>query len=188
MSRNATLLVLALLLGLAALLALRGCGDADADGADLPDAAAGATTAGAGDARADADAEALARAEHLERYATAMRAAVSTLHRYLAALPGEDRAAADAFWAGGQPPGDADEADLRALPAVPSSLRTRNRNPEALDRAPVPEAVRIPVELRLGLEGQPTRRYEGWYELRRVPGGDEWQITNASIDALPPPQ
>lgn len=187
MPRNATLLVLALLLALAALLALRGCGDRDADGADVRRDAGGATTATTRDARA-ADAEALARAERLERYGTAMRAAVSTLHRYLAALPGEDRAAADAFWAGGRPPGDADEADLRALPAAPSSFRTRNRNPEALDRAPVPEAVRIPVDLRLGLEGRPTRRYEGWYELRRAPGSDEWQITNASIDALPPPQ
>jgi len=187
MPRNATLLVLALLLGLAALLALRGCGDGDAEGADIAGDADSATATGTGDARA-ADAEALARAERLERYATAMRAAVSTLHRYLAALPGEDRAAADAFWADGQPPGDADEADLRALPAPPSSFRTRNRNPEALDRAPVPEAVRIPVELRMGLEGQPTRRYEGWYELRRVPGGDEWQLTNASIDAITPRQ
>jgi len=185
MPRNATLLLLALLLGLAALLALRGCGDEDAD---IPRDAGSATAAGTGDARADTDAEALARAERLERYATAMRAAVSTLHRYLAALPGEDRAAADAFWANGRPPDDADEADLRALPVAPSSFRTRNRNPEALDRAPVPESVRIPVELRLGLQGQPARLYEGWYELRRVPGDDEWRLTNASIDAVAPRQ
>lgn len=130
----------------------------------------------------------LARADLAERYASAMRAAVSTLHRYLAALPGEDRAAADAFWVAGKPAPDADEADLRVLPATPTQFRTRNRTPEALDRAPLPEAVRIPVELRLALEGQPVRRYEGWYELRRSAGSDEWRISGASIDAVAPRQ
>lgn len=189
MSRARILLPLALLLALAALLALRGCGDrsADTDTAGVAGAPAAQDPAAA-TARDAAQADALARAELRDRYAATMRAAVSTLHRYLAALPGEDRAAADAYWIGGHPPDDADEADLRALPAPPASFRTRNRTPEALDRAPVPAAVRIPVELRLGVQGQRTRRYEGWYELRREPASGDWRLANASIDEVAPGQ
>lgn len=187
MTKARILLPAALLSALAVLLILRACDNGPAAGS-VPRVAA---DPGAG---ADADAsrrkrdETRARAELADRYATAMRAAVSTLHRYLAVLPGEDRAAADAFWVAGKPAPDADEADLRALHGTPTQFRTRNRTPEALDRAPLPEAVRIPVELRLALEGQPVRRYEGWYELRRSAGGDDWRISGASIDAVAPRQ
>lgn len=187
MTKTRILLDVALLLALAMLLVLRACGDESASGISSTVETDRGTDADADPSRRAREAM-LARADLAERYASAMRAAVSTLHRYLAALPGEDRAAADAFWVAGKPAPDADEADLRVLPATPTQFRTRNRTPEALDRAPRPEAVRIPVELRLALEGQPVRRYEGWYELRRSAGSDEWRISCASIDAVAPRQ
>ncbi|TYT27169.1 hypothetical protein FZO89_13365 [Luteimonas viscosa] len=183
MPRARLLLPLLLLPALAALLALRGC---DRGGTDDPPARPVAATLPA-DAAARAardDEEAFARAELRDRHDAAMRAAVSTLHRYLAKLP-EDHVAADAFWADGRPPRDADEADLRGLPAAPSFFRTRNRSPEALGTTPVPAAVRIPVQMRLGLRGESPRHYSGWYELRHDPAQDTWQLTGASIDAMP---
>ncbi|WP_202841232.1 hypothetical protein [Luteimonas saliphila] len=188
MPRARLLLPLLLLLALAAVLVLRGCDRDDAGTAgERPIASSPAPVADVAARTAREDEEAFARAEQRDRHDAAMRAAVSTLHRYLAKLP-EDRAAADAFWAGGQPPSDADEADLRTLPAAPSFFRTRNRSPEPMDGAPVPVAVRIPVELRLGLRGEAPRRYAGWYALRHDPTQDAWRLTGASIDAVPPPQ
>ena len=183
MTKARVLLPAALLLALMVLLTMRACDNGSASGRASLIAADAATGADADASRRKRE-ETRARADLADSYAIAMRAAVSTLHRYLAALPGEDRAAADAFWVAGKPAPDADEADLRTLPGTPTQFRTRNHTPEALDRAPLPEAVRIPVELRLALEGQPVRRYEGWYELRRSAGSDDWRISGASIDAV----
>src|SRR5690606_23785021 len=78
----------------------------------LAEAAAGSQ------AQSAASAQAVAEAELRQHYDSAMRAAVSTLHRYLAKLP-EDHAAADACWSGGAPAADATEADPRALASPP---------------------------------------------------------------------
>jgi hypothetical protein len=121
------------------------------------------------------------------QYAAAMRSAVSTLHAYIAALPEPDRAKADAFWVDERPAPDAREADLRDLPGPPRALRIRNGAPKPLDDPPVPTTVEIPVQLRLHPDQHPARRYEGWYRLRRSSDGDDWRITGAAIDALPPP-
>jgi hypothetical protein len=121
------------------------------------------------------------------RHNAAMRSAVSTLHAYIAVLPEDDRAKADAFWIDARPADDAHEADLRALAAPPRALRVQNGAPRSLDDAPVPTNVEIPVQLRLHLEQPPARRYEGWYRLRRIGDGDDWRITGAAIDALPAP-
>lgn len=125
--------------------------------------------------------------ERLARHAEAMRSAVSTLHAYVAALPDSDRARADAFWVDNRPAPGSNEADLRTLPSPPRALRVQNRAPKALDAEQVPAAVEIPVELRLHLDGQPMRRYQGWYRLRRAIDDEGWLITSAAIDALPPP-
>lgn len=170
------------LAAIAAVLLVRGCDDAPTPGPVRAQAAPASPddTARAA-ARARAQAEAEAEAELRQRHDAAMRAAVSTLHRYLAKLP-EDRAAADAFWSGNAPPEGASEADLRQLPAPPSHFRTRNRSPQVLEGAPVPTAIRIPVELRMSPQDGPTRRYTGWYELRHDPAQDAWLLTGASVD------
>jgi hypothetical protein len=114
----------------------------------------------------------------------AMASAVSTLHAYLAALGGDDRAKADAYWAGGKPPAHTGEADLRTMKGL-RALRTENGTPSPLDSEPVPNALEIPVELRASFRGEPMRRYRGWYRLRRAVAGSGWEITSASIDVLP---
>jgi hypothetical protein len=63
-----------------------------------------------------------------------------------------------------------------------TGLRVDNERPQALDAAPVPTALRVPVRLRIGGQGS-LRRYSGYYDLRR--DGDTWHITTASIDPSP---
>jgi hypothetical protein len=169
---------------LALVFVLRGCGG---ERTPTPVATASAEAAAGSEARSAARAQAVAEAELRQHYESAMRAAVSTLHRYLAKLP-EDHAAADAFWSGGAPAADATEADLRALASPPRQFRSRNRAPSVLEGDPLPTAVRIPVDLRLVPAEGPMRRYAGWYELRHEPAGDAWRITAASVDALPAAQ
>lgn len=183
MSRMRALVAVAL--GLAAcVLVMRGC---DREPADVPPAAGSDANASRAEARVAAQAQAEAEAALRARHDAAMRAAVSTLHRYLAQLP-EDHAAADAFWIDGAPTVDADEAGLRELSGPPRRLRTRNRSPHVLGGDPVPTSVRIPVELRIGVGDAPVHRYSGWYELRYVPAQEAWRITGASVDPVPPPQ
>lgn len=180
MQARTSWLLLAAVLLICAIAGVRGCRQ---DG----DAAANANApAGGGDARASdeaaAAAEAAALRERIRRHDEALYAAVATLQRYLAALGGDDRAAADAFWDGDGPPDETHEADLRSLRRL-RGLRIENGRPKALDSQPVPSALEIPVELRAGFEDGPMRRYRGWYRLRR--GGDgDWRITSASVDAV----
>jgi hypothetical protein len=178
MMKRPLLLFVLLALVAAGIVLLRSCGDAaqqDATDAATP-SQTGRTEGGTGP---DADAAARARAIARQRE-DAMHAAVSTLHRYLAALGGTDRAAADAFWAGKGPPAASGEADLRSLEKL-HSLRSQNGNPKPLDSEVVPNALEIPVELRAGLQGQPVRRYRGWYRMRRAVADGGWEITSASI-------
>src|SRR5690606_35827051 len=108
------------LAAIAAVLLVRGCDDAP-----MPDPVPtqAAPVSRDDNARAAARPQAQAEAALRQRHDAAMRAAVSTLHRYLATLP-EDRAAADAFWSGGPPPGGASAAALRQLPTPPSHFRS----------------------------------------------------------------
>ena len=125
--------------------------------------------------RSDAAREALA-----ERRTQAIWDAVDTLQRYLGALASGDFAKADGFWIDGRPADSSDEADLRHL-GEPRALRIQNRTPKALDSEPVPEAIEIPVELRL-VSGGTTKRYRGWYRLRSSnPAAGGWKITSASV-------
>ena len=162
------------LLGLALAVheATRPAVDADVASVTAPANGIG-TSATAGTARTPADAAQRARYESLA-------AAVTTLHAYLAALFEDDRSAADAYWIDGAPTGAGEDA-LRALTGV-TGIRADNTRPEPLDTADLPEAVEIPVRLRIGGEG-PLRHYAGHYRLRRV--GDDWRITSASIEPSP---
>ncbi len=164
---------------LALLLAWRGCASGDSQPATVAPTPAPAANAGQGGSPAAA--EAAARAAR-ERHVVSMRAAVATLQRYLAAL-GEDQALADTYWVGGRPPERSGEADLRSLTDL-RALRIENGTPTPLDSLAPPDAVEIPVELRISTRNAPLRRYHGWYRLRRT--GDGWRITSAAIDASPP--
>lgn len=177
MSRSMWWLLAAVCVACAILLGLRSCADdgtpTDARGAASPTAIAATP--------ADADAAALSASgqPRLDARTAAIRAAVSTLHQYIAALPGDDRAKADAFWVGGKPPARTGEADLRALQG-PRALRLQNGTPGFIGAGE--DALEIPVELRISFADAPLRRYRGWYRLRRAISGDRWEITSASID------
>jgi len=173
----------AVVLLLCAAAGLRSCQrDDGADAGSPPAGDSPATQATAGDAvRVEA---AAAQRALVARHNQAMSTAVSTLHAYLAALGGDDRAKADAYWAGGKPPARSGEADLRTLKDL-RALRTENGRPTPLDSEPVPNALEIPVELRASFRGAPQRRYRGWYRLRRAVADGSWEITSASIDASP---
>lgn len=172
MNRTRILWLAALLLAIAVLLAIRDHG--------APDAAGVAQDAGALAATApEPSATRATRAVHDD---TAVRDALATLRAYVALLP-VDLAKADAYWAGGAPARDAREADLRALPASPHRFRLSSRAAEAFSATPAGEEVEIPVALQFHYRDRPTRRYEGWYRLRRKDGG--WEITGAAVDAVP---
>lgn len=136
---------------------------------------------------AAADAEAARLRKQIRQHDDALYAAVATLQRYLAALGGDDRGSADAFWAGGRPPRDSREADLRNLQDL-RGLRIENGRPEALDSEAVPRALEIPVELRVSVANGPLRRYRGWYRMRRAVADNRWEITSASMEAVGRPR
>lgn len=164
---------------LCAAAGLRSCLRDDGDAASTQ---AGAPVAqpNAADATAAGDAVAAQRAL-IARRNEAMADAVSALHAYLAALGGDDRAKADAYWAGGKPPARTGEADLRELKNL-RALRSENGTPSPLDSEPVPNALEIPIDLRASFSDAPQRRYRGWYRLRRAVSGGGWEITSASVD------
>lgn len=166
---------------LCAAAGLRSCLHDDGDDAASTPAGTPAAQPNTADTTAATDATAAQRAL-VARRNEAMASAVSALHAYLAALGGEDRAKADAYWAGGRPPTRTGEADLRDLKNL-RALRSRNGTPSRLDSDPVPNALEIPIELRASFSDAPQRRYRGWYRLRRAVTGDGWEITSASIDA-----
>ena len=93
-----------------------------------------------------------------------------------------DREAADTFWGYQRMPCGSEEADLRALKNL-SGLRIENQVPEPLDKEPVPELLRIPVDLRATLENGENRRYKGWYRLRRSQVEQRWELTGVLVAA-----
>jgi hypothetical protein len=181
MPKRPLLLFVLLAVVASVIVLLRSCGDIapTAGDATMP-SQAGRVDDAAGRTATDADARALALSRQRE---AAMHAAVSTLHRYLAALGGTDRGKADAFWAGKRPPAASGEADLRSLQGL-QSLRTENGTPRPLDSEAVPNALEIPVDLRASLAGKPLQRYRGWYRMRRAVADGGWEITSASIEAV----
>jgi hypothetical protein len=149
-----------------------------------PAATAGATPPSA---NTPGDAQSAKLRAQIKQHDDALYAAVATLQRYLAALGGEDRAKADAFWVGKRAPADSHEADLRTLKDL-RGLRIENGKPKPLDSQPVPAALEIPVELRVSTKGSPLRRYQGWYRLRRGVADGQWEISSASVDVVQRPE
>lgn len=183
MQSRAGWLVLGAIAVLCVIAGVRSCSQGDVSGiatGDTPRAPRAAAVP-ATDPAAEAQAAALHDASQCRD--AAMYAAVATLQKYLAALGREDgHAEADAFWANGHPPAVTGEADLRTLRDM-RGMRIQNGTPKALDSNAVPEALEIPVELRVGTKGAPLRWYRGWYRLRRV-DAERWEITSASVDAV----
>lgn len=105
--------------------------------------------------------------------------AASTLHAYLAEVAGKNWGKADAYWSGGKPPPRADDFAVRGIDDL-RSMRINNGTPKPLDQESPPQAVEIPVVLRVRKD---TGVYEinGWYRLRRKVSGDGWEITSASM-------
>lgn len=173
-----------------AVLVVRSCGSGGSRAAGEAPVEAGASTSvptvAPSPSAADLAATAAAR-ERAQRRDAAMYAAVGTVQRYLAALGGDDRAKADAFWVDGRPPAAASEADLRTLTGL-RGLRIENGTPRPLDGEVVPGALEVPVTLRASVAGSGVHRYTGWYRVRRTVTGDAWQITSASVTRDPPVQ
>jgi hypothetical protein len=181
-NRTIVLLGIAFLLVAGFALGVRSC--AGGDGVPTETSTAGQPAIeGVGTGPGDALADEATRQALLQLRSDAMVDAASTLHRYFAALPG-DRATADTFWAGGKPPANSGEADLRTLEDL-RALRIQNRTPSALDSAPVPDSLQVPVELRAIVGQTAMRHYRGWYRMRRSVSDNGWEITSASIDVLP---
>lgn len=179
--------LLAAVLLVCVIAGIRSCRQGTADTAPaLAPASTIATPPSASDTASD-DANAAKLRAQVKRHDDALYAAVATLQRYLAALGGDDRAKADAFWVGKRAPADSHEADLRSLKNL-RGLRIENGKPKALDAEPVPSALEIPVELRASLQGQPLRRYRGWYRMRRAVADGQWEISSASVDVVQRPE
>lgn len=105
--------------------------------------------------------------------------AAPVIHAYLQALF-ENNGQADAFWAGGRPSPQPDDAGLRAVLPTMTSLRVHNGKAIALDRESPPQALEIPVDIRLGSDAG-NQRFKGWYRVRPRIGADGWEITSASL-------
>ncbi|SDY69599.1 hypothetical protein SAMN04487939_10551 [Lysobacter sp. yr284] len=151
--------------------------DDDGDNGRTPPAQAPAAQAAATPSAAQLRAQALE-----QRRLQAYNDAVGTLHLYLQRVGAGDRDAADKFWGYQRMPRSSEEGGLRALSNL-RGLRIENRTPEPLDREPVPELLRIPVELRATLENGENRRYTGWYRLRRNQVEQRWELTGVLITA-----
>ncbi|HST44858.1 MAG TPA: hypothetical protein VLK29_06505 [Luteimonas sp.] len=179
--------VLAVAIGALVLVAvIRGCGDGAGPPAHAPTTAGSTATGTASvDGKSTPTPAQAVLAATVQRRNAALQSAVDTLQRYLAALGATDKAAADAYWANGRVPARSGEADLRALQDL-RAVRIENGTPVALDSEDVPTALEIPVQLRVSRKGAAPTRYAGWYRLRRAITGERWEITSASIDALPP--
>ena len=108
--------------------------------------------------------------------------ATSALHAYLGALPGPERAIADAYWAGGNPGSPAGDAALRDVPGL-RAMRIDNDTPRPLDRQSPPAAFEIPLKLRLDTDAGPYR-LQGFYRLRARIDGQGWEITSAELQPV----
>jgi hypothetical protein len=147
---------------------------ADVDAATPPPARATA-------AAADADAGAVATPPALPSSAVAAGATdePATVRNYMGVLLRGDRSAAAAYWQGGTPRAQPDDAPLHHLTDV-VSLRVDTDTPIARDTA-LPSRLReVPVRIRI-LTGQGTLHYHGWYRLQPRADGSGWELSGASL-------
>ena len=146
---------------------------------NAPAAAQAATTATAQPETQSASEEPSTQAHADAAVAERGTVAAPVIHAYLQALF-ENNGQSDAFWAGGRPSPHPDDAGLRAVLPNMSSLRVRNGQAIALDRESPPQALEIPVDIRLTSEAG-NQRFKGWYRVRPRISGDGWEITSASL-------
>lgn len=136
----------------------------------------------AGDTSATSMAATL-RAQEVERQRSESQLeAVNTLHEYLQQVGSGQREKAEKHWAYQRLPSGNEESDLRALKNL-RGVRIENQAPKPLDSEPVPESLEIPVDLRVVLEDGESRRYKGWYRIRRNSVDRHWELTAVSIAA-----
>ncbi|WP_422509058.1 hypothetical protein [Stenotrophomonas sp. GZD-301] len=163
------------------LLLIGGCscqreGDAVAAADVAAPPPASATTAAA-----DAAAAAAATQPALPSSAVAAGATdePATVRNYIGVLLRGDRTAAAAYWQGGTPRAQPDDAPLHHLTDV-VSLRVDTDTPIARDTA-VPSRLReVPVRIRI-LTRQGTLHYHGWYRLQPRADGSGWELSGASL-------
>ena len=110
-----------------------------------------------------------------------LRAATAVVHEYIGVLL-NDRQAAAKFWAGGSFPPRPDDAVLHALNEV-RNLRITNGAGIALDQNQPPQAIEIPVQLRISTADGLVRLH-GWYRVRPRVGSGDWEITSASLQPV----
>ena len=127
-------------------------------------------SAQAGYASPVSDPGAVARSE-------AVRGAASDVHAYIRAAAAKDWATADAYWSGGKPPARPGDQVMRELVGL-QAMRIVNQPPVFLDQQSPPDALEIPVELRIR-DSDGSRELTGWYRTRR--DGTQWKITSASL-------
>lgn len=164
-----------------ALLALTfvGCScqrQADPDAATAPPAQAPADETASRAQAADAQREQVRSQQRLD----AMTEAVDELHQYLQQLGSGQREQADQHWAYQRLPRGNEEADLRTLDNL-RAIRIENDTPRQIDQETLPEMLEIPVDLRVSLHDGETRRYKGWYRMKRNPVDRRWQLIGVSI-------
>lgn len=111
----------------------------------------------------------------------AMRGATAVVHEYIGVLLNDPEAAAQ-FWSGQQFPPRRDDAALQALAGV-RNLRIDNDAGIALDDAQPPQAIEIPVRIRVTTDEGLTQ-LRGWYRVRPRIGADSWEITSASLQPV----
>ncbi|MBS7457953.1 hypothetical protein [Coralloluteibacterium stylophorae] len=164
-------------------LCLAGCSCGRDPAPEPPAAAPGATVEQAAPAEPVAasapDPQALLAQE---RTTTALMAAVSTVHAYLAALTRRDMAAADGFWVGGHPPAPAGDGSLRAIDDL-RSAQIRNGRARPLDAETPPRSIEVPIRLRVQAASG-SRRIEGWYRVTADPSGAGWRISDAALQPV----
>ncbi|WP_313494454.1 hypothetical protein [Stenotrophomonas sp.] len=157
---------------------LAGCScQRSADGADTPDAVQASAAPAPAPAPALEAPDPQAQSDAAVRRQAAIAAPV--IHAYLQALF-ENNGQSDAFWTGGRPSPQPDDAGLRAVLPTMTSLRVHNGQAIALDRESPPQALEIPVDIRL-TSAAGNQRFKGWYRVRPRIEGDRWEITSASL-------
>lgn len=109
--------------------------------------------------------------------------AASTVHSYVHALMQAGGGDSNSYWVGGHAPPRPDDAVLRALIPDIRNLRINNDAAIPLDKEQPPQALEVPVHLRIRTDTG-TRHLRGWYRLRPRIDGSGWEITSASLQPV----
>jgi hypothetical protein len=166
------------------MLLLGGCScqreSAETSPAPTPTPVADERSAAAGTAPSRASAEVPATRD-ANPTARTPRNAVSVVHTYVTTLLNDPERAGE-FWAGGRLPPRPDDAVLHTMSGI-RNLRIDNDAGIALDQEDPPQALEIPVRVRISTDSGPVI-LRGWYRVRPRIGSSEWEITSASLQPV----